>query len=215
MEKNPAIDRLFEKWLRSYQKKGIPTQGFSRDGIVDEDRFTNANRRVLFVLRETNSFPESNEFRGDLRAFLRHTVKWQLWHTVGRWAYGILNDFPTYHESYCHKSIREGIGSVAIINLKKITGGSWSDLDEINQTAHRDREFIIREVDVIDPQVIVACGTWGHLVWLFDLDDLPKQDKFSYAGGRLYLSTRHPVRADNQKTYDQLKELWLKAKAQV
>ncbi|MCK4225168.1 MAG: hypothetical protein KAX39_08295 [candidate division Zixibacteria bacterium] len=212
MEKTSALDGLFENWLEYYQKRGILTKGFSRDGIVDEDQFTKANRRILFVLRETNDFPESNEFRGDLRAFLSQTVKWQLWHTVGRWAYGILNNFPTYRESDSHKSIRQGIRSVAIMNLKKITGGSWSDLDEINATAHRDKEFIRMEADIIDPQVIVACGTWGHLVWLFDLDDLPRQDKFSYTKGRLYLSTRHPVRADNQKTYNQLKELWFKVK---
>jgi len=114
-----------------------------------------------------------------------------------------------------YQKICDALRQTAVMNLKKITGRSWSDLDEINETAHRDKEFILREVDIIDPQVIVACGMWGHLVWLFDLDDLPKQDKFSYTRGRLYLSTRHPVRADNQKTYNQLKELWLKVKDQV
>ncbi|MCK4426986.1 MAG: hypothetical protein KAW16_00730 [candidate division Zixibacteria bacterium] len=214
MGKNSALDELFKEWLKFYQSKGIPTKGFSRDGVVDEDRFEKARRRILFILRETNDFPESNEFRGDLRTFLSQTLKWQLWHAVGRWACGILNDFPDYRECDDRQKIHNAIRQIAIINLKKITGGSWSDLDEINETAHRDKEFIKKEVDIIDPQVIVTCGTWSHLVWLFDLENLPMEDKppFSYTKNRLYLSTRHPVRANNRETYDELKKLWDRAK---
>lgn len=206
MGKNSAINTLFEERFEFYRSKGINTEEFSRDGIIDESLFNKADRRILFILRETNKFPG-----GDLREFLSQTVQWQIWRNVGRWACGISNEFPDYSECDTHQNVCEAIRQTAIMNLKKITGGSWSDLDEINETAHRDRKFILREVEIIDPEVIVACGTWGHLVWLFNLDDLPRQDKFSYTGGRLYLSTRHPVRADNQKTYKQLRALWLKA----
>jgi hypothetical protein len=214
MNKKPFMDKLQEKWVRYYQEKEIPTEGFSRDGIVDEDKFTKANRRILFVLRETNEFPQSNEFGGDLRAFLSQTLKWQLWHTVGRWAYGILNDFPDYLECNGRRKIHDALCQVAVINLKKITGGKESDLEEINETAHRDKEFIRREVDLIDPEVLVACGTRGHLVWLFGLDDLPRRDQLplSCSGEgnkkRLFLFTRHPVRAHNERSYNDLKRLW-------
>jgi hypothetical protein len=205
MEKNSALDELFKEWYEFYQSKGINIAEFSRDGIIDEARFEKAKKRILFILRETNKFPGK-----DLRAFLREEVRWQLWHTVGRWAYGVLNDFPDYSECDKYESICEGVHQVAIMNLKKITGGGWSDLDVINETAHRDKEFIKKEVDIINPQVIVACGTWSHLVWLFDLENLPMEDKppFSYTKNRLYLSTRHPVRANNRETYDELKKLW-------
>ena len=211
MGKNLEIDKLFDEWAEFYRLKGIDTKGFSSDGIIDEARFEKANQRILFVLRETNDFEG-----GDLRSFLNKTLKWQLWHTVGRWAYGILNDFPDYHECDDRHKIHDAITQVAVINLKKITGRGVSDLDEINETAHRDKEFIRREVDIIDPKVIVACGTRGHLVWLFALDDLPRQDKLalSYSKNGLYLFTRHParIRGKNQDSYNELKELWNKAK---
>lgn len=216
MRRDAAINGLFEDWLEFYGSKGIDTKGFSRDGIVDEDAFEKATRRVLFILRETNDFWTSNEFRGDLRKFLRGTLRWQLWHTLGRWAYGILNDFPDYRECDNHRSIRRALGSIAVINLKKITGGSWSDLEEINETALRDKTFILQEVDIIDPHVVVACGTRGHVVWLFELEDVPRPDglSLSYDEGkeRLFLFTRHPVRAKNLETYDDLKKLWVEAK---
>ena len=214
MRKDAAINKLFESWLKFYKSKGMDAEGFSRDGVVDEDSFGRARRRVLFILRETNDFWTSNEFRGDLREFLRETLKWQLWHTLGRWAFGILNDFPDYPECNDRRKIHDAICQVAVMNLKKITGGKESDLEEINETAHRDKEFIRREVDFIDPEVVVACGTRGHLVWLFSLDDLPRRDELSlsYSGEgnkkRLFLFTRHPVRAHNEKTYNDLKKLW-------
>jgi len=214
MGKNELLDGLFDQWKTEYRKKGITIEGFSKDGIVNENSYTKAKCRILFVLRETNDFPSSNYYQGELRKFLNGTLKYQIWCTVGRWAYWLLNDFPTYQNNVDANIVHDSLRQTAVLNLKKLTGDSRSDLDEINETSHRDREFIKREVEIIDPQVVVACGTWSHLVWLLDLEGLPIEEKppFSYSKNRLYLCTRHPVRADDRKTYNELKKLWERAK---
>jgi hypothetical protein len=214
MEKNALLNELFEEWLREYKQNGIKTEGFSKDGIINEDRFEEADNRILFVLRETNNFPSSNDYQGDLRRFLNETLKYQIWCTVGRWAYWLLNDFPAYHSNVNVSVIHGTLRQTAVLNLKKLTGDSVSDLDEINETSHRDRIFIKKEVEIIDPQVIVACGTWSHLVWLLDLEDLPLEEKppFSYTNHRLCLCTRHPVRANDRETYNDLRKQWESAK---
>ncbi|MBI5866883.1 MAG: hypothetical protein HZB43_01105, partial [candidate division Zixibacteria bacterium] len=83
-----------------------------------------------------------------------------------------------------------------------------------------DVDLIRREVDIIDPQVIVSCGNRRDVARLFDLDDVMKDDSLNYSRGKvnekekLFFYPRHPSHgASSAKTYAQLKASWQVAHA--
>jgi len=58
------------------------------------------------------------------------------------------------------------LSKIAVVNLKKASGGSWSDMAVVNAYAFHDRELLRRQIKDISPNLIVACGTMDQIIWL-------------------------------------------------
>jgi len=196
---------LWERWEAHYDALGI-TGRPCRDGIVDERVFAEQTQRVLFVMKDTNQADGI-----DLCKFLREGPRYQMWHTTARWAAGILDGFPPFEKVDDWSVMNEALSKVAVINLKKTTGGPAADLAVVSAYAHQDRNLLVEQIDSISPTIIMACGTIIPLVWLLDLTVVPEQIGASpiadVAPNAWVIPWRHPARANNSRTYDRLKEL--------
>jgi hypothetical protein len=199
-------DDIWARWTTHYTEHGIDPARISRDGIIRQDLFDKAPRKILFVLKETNKYPG-----GSLQDYLSKGPKSQMWYEVSRWAGGLLNNFPPYKEINHPDLLAHSIHSVAAINLKKITGGGSAWWNEINLYAHFDAHLLREQITRISPQIIVACGTFDILLWLLDVDINPKDIRSRChhitRDHALLINWRHPARAAASSSYNQLRDL--------
>lgn len=159
MKKTKELNRLFEQWKASNKEY---KNNFAEDGIIEEARWENSKRKILFLLKETN------ELTSDLRNYIKANGPKgsNLLHNVGRWAYGLQRTnklyFPYCLEADNLENKLNALLSSAIINLKKSAGEGSADMEEIKTCALRDKEFIRKEIGIIDPELII-CGYTFYL----------------------------------------------------
>jgi len=203
-----------EKWERHYKELGINHSRICCDGILDDDddlkNWKNANKKMLFIMKEVNDWKEE----GELKTLFENGPRYQMWHTISRWAGGILNNFPEFEEIDEWSAMKENIKKIASINLKKTSGGPSSDMSKINAHAHMCKELLLEQIDEIKPEIIIACGTFDSVIWLLDLklnpDEIGKCPVFEETRNIWVIPFRHPGRVNSRDTYKELKELFAK-----
>ena len=196
----------WEKWIRHYKALGIDTNRICRDGIFDKSEWGKVDKKILFIMKEVYDWEG-----GDLKDLFTNGPKYKMWHTVSRWAAGILHNFPEYEEIDTWSIKKEVIKKIASINLKKTSGGSSSNMSVINAYAHTDKELLLEQIDEIQPNIIVACGTFDSVIWLLELEINPdnpyEKPIFDKKRNLWVVPWRHPARVNNKKTYNGLKEM--------
>ena len=154
--KRQQLEQLFERWRSKYPPLVQPD--FHPDGVIDEERFYREKHRLLFVLKEPNS--QGNEYYGkDLREVFALDRSKPISATLGSWSSVILDGESVYCPD---RSLADNLLRVAITNLKKLAGTASSKLSEIRKYAEQDRELICEQIRIIEPTVIVACGSGIH-----------------------------------------------------
>jgi hypothetical protein len=217
VKKTDRLNALFVRWKEFYRQNGLDPDRFSSDGIIDEERYLKAKRKILFVLRETN------EFGGDLCKLIRQGHRHNIFSQLSKWAAGILNDFPEFEEINCNRKVRtEALESIALLNLKKLTGTQTSVPALLHAFSLLDKSYIIEEIDIIKPEVIVSCSTFTELIWVLDLDEikchLPDMDSilnsvYHHSSSSIVFWQHHPAgRRKHEDNYNDLKDLFRRLK---
>jgi len=165
MERNDKIDKLFKKW----PKEGI--HKFERDGIVDEPEWNRQEIKMLYVLKEAHDPPvigkpfeeiDKREFYYN-GAFDGENVYFNTFRLLSKWSYGICNNFCSWHDiekidfNTCD-SMAPWLRKAAIINIKKHGGHSSSEYPIIRQYADDHRDLIKKQIELIEPDIIVGGG---------------------------------------------------------
>jgi len=143
------INELFEMWKKSRKFKY-----FVSDGVIDPEVYFSNNVKVLFITKEANDGDDGGDYNlcteilkhENYKPFIRHMIQWT-------WA--INENFPE-EINFCDEIKNKYLRSFAVLNLKKIGGGSISKNHNILQYANRDKDFIIKEIEIIDPDVIIG-----------------------------------------------------------
>lgn len=191
-----TLDTLFDEWLAFYP----PPQHseFHKDGIVDDHSFRKETTRLLYVLLEPNSKGgKYDRFRGcDLRKIfgevgLGKAVDLNL----ARWT-GALLDGATEYSTPSAEAAKAQLRRVAIMNLKKLAGSGTADLQAVSVQAWRDRKFIRREVEIIDPNLIVTCGwsanrLFGWIISGYPFREVPEDSIWAHRAMKI-LPANHP-----------------------
>jgi hypothetical protein len=179
------------------------------DGIISENVFNKlrASARVVFSLKECNVRPREygNDFCSYLRAQELHGA---IALNIARWNCAIrLTERSIQSLNKDRNALLTALLSSAIVNLKKIEGGPVADMSRINLHAFHDRELLREQFQILNPSVIVACGTIDQLLWLLDLEPLHgmkcktlKKERWVYRSSLLdcpVISFRHPSRVAN------------------
>lgn len=202
------MEGIWTRWAQHYQQHGLDPTCIRKDGILNPAAFHQAKRRILFVLKDTNDFRAGN----DLRVWLQDGPHY-MWHTVARWAAGLLNGFLAYTTTDEDEIKRTALRQIAAINLKKADGGATITRQQLLAYVHQDRDLLLEQIEDIKPDLMIACGVnvLTALRGLLDLPDAaqtpapaPIRDEVRKAW---IIPFRHPARARGQASYEQLREL--------
>ncbi len=142
-------DELFNKWRLDMNITG----SFDTDGIVNPEVWALTSPKILYVLKETNAL------NGDLRTFLKNggsPTYYRTWNNIARWTNVIINNENLDYVS--NEERQELLQKICAINLKKESGGNASNRDVIRKAVLRDKELIREQIDIYEPDVVVACG---------------------------------------------------------
>lgn len=177
---------------------------FVIDGIIDLEKYLNAKYRILWILKEANSETDSWSY---LKKFKDKEWLYRCGKSIPTLkriiytTYGILRDCE-WHEipdANNEKSF-EPLQEIAIINIKKIPGDSYSDTNEIQQAYYDNQELLKRQIEIYNPNVVIFGNTLQYF-YKSDFDGLETVEKqnteygnaFYDTGDKLYIHTWHPA----------------------
>ena len=150
-------DKLFSEW-KAHRNH------FVADGVADENIYLESGKgggkKILFIMKEVND-PEGGGW--DLREVMREGKRSATWDNIARWTLGIRNldrdiSWKELNEKMLLGSKKEAIRSVAAMNLKKSPGGSATDKALMEKIAREDMDFLERQVEFYDPDIVICCG---------------------------------------------------------
>ncbi|MCP8687156.1 hypothetical protein [Marinobacterium sedimentorum] len=156
---------LMDAWRKQFEANNRDKpRPFNLDGVVSEEHWEMAPRKVLFVLKETNSRRQQ-----DIReAILRSSQKKTGWHKgkvlrrVGRWAYGLTHydgEIPDFTQA--KKSQFQAPLSIAYLNLRKTSGGARTNAKALERDVRVYAEYTRQQIELINPEIVVLCGTYN------------------------------------------------------
>ena len=120
--------------------------------------WTNSERRVLFLLKE----PNRNE-REDYKDWDWSEGSGTFGNVLAYWLEGLMRTTKQYCPSYDNISSRKDIFKkypLAIVNSKKVAGGSSANWNTIWKYAERDKSFLRTQIrEIIKPNIIVCGGS--------------------------------------------------------
>lgn len=197
---------LFEEWKKEIE---LDEDHFVEDGIVCPEMWKKADRKILFILKETN------DYRSSIVKLINDVVtkkkpKSKLWngamfHNLGRWTYGLLNyqnDMPLY--KIAHQNRKKSLLSCSYVNIKKTTGGRTAT-KAVEHHAEKYAHFLRRQILLINPDIIVFGGTY-EMIKKYTLPELtsvsPRVHKF---GNIICINANHPAATITRTTmYEQV-----------
>ena len=170
---------FLEKWeqafledIRSGKMEPAPCR-INDFGIIDINNYDSDNG-ILFVGRETNRWANKDYecgclFRDWMREITQEglpdgehiTQHPNMWYNVGRWTMLLTEPGrPITDIAEAKGEAIKAIGKIAFTNINKVRGKKSSE-KEYYQLANDSfvKELLKREIEIISPKIIVACGT--------------------------------------------------------
>jgi len=207
-QRGGALGDLWSDWSEHYRARGIDPDTITRDGPADELVYREAKPRIVFVLKDSNAWPGHSLTEAMVPRPFRMMIM------VARWSHGLLHDFPALESADDPANQIAAIRQVAAVNLKKRTGAATAVAQDIEAFAFQDQALLLRQLLELQPEILVACGTWGPLTRLLALSPEPgsRMVRDSHTGA-LVLAFRHPARCGRLRSYERLKGLIEHARA--
>lgn len=166
-EYRTAADALFTRWkqcagtvTREGRTVSIDHRNhvFIRDGVVCPEIWFDQPVRPLFLLKEAYGGDADWDLTGWL---LGAGTGSRMWKRVARWTRGLLDTTTESVAPYSETGDAEAaLRHIAVVNVKKSSGGKASDLTELRAYGEFDRERLMEQLVLCDPTVIV-CGYTG------------------------------------------------------
>lgn len=160
--KTAQLDELFKKWYSKQKESDIENSShFSVDGLIKAD---DENCVVLFVLSEPHS-EDDHEYNPNF--WFRRI--WEDYDKVYSYEYDNPKDTKTNRRNITNYKKRitacaESLGvteiphGIAVMDMKKCGGGSNLS-EDFDRYVDVFAGFIKSEIEILDPQYIVACGS--------------------------------------------------------
>lgn len=176
MGKSEQLNELFVEWrLEQSEEKGynwevtgISQESFTVDGIVEEGIWNNLQpekQRVLYLLREANGNASKRTDTGTL------VDEGEFWfkkcvgeNHIGNRIFKRIAAMQRVIQKQEKLSDEEALQQVAYMNINKRGGGATVDWKVLNKYAEEYHEYIKKEICIINPDIIVCCGTYWPLV---------------------------------------------------
>ncbi|MDD7456880.1 MAG: hypothetical protein PUK83_00380 [Clostridia bacterium] len=169
---------LIEKWQDSdfkNESKKVKNESkyvFVLDGILKPDEWAKQRVKLLFVLKE--AYDSSEKQKVGLNAW--DEMEWiskktgiingknTTWRRIYQWTKAILEG-KNYSELPKPNWDDGTLDKIAVINIKKFNGESRSENQNLIDHAERHSKELLRQIELINPDVIVC----GYTCWLLDI----------------------------------------------
>lgn len=201
---NEKIEELFESNRHLFEGKPV-----AFDGLVNEQEFLNSKIKTVFLLKEVN-YPDMQEDWTNFLASLDNMASkdseklYKTWPNVCLWTEVLNNADCTYrdclneNQSFNEKKLKSNLRKIGIVNLKKTGGAGGSNWKDILQATDKGKDFIVAELGIINPNLVICGGTFYNAKLLFDISDeqvkmLPAGAHYFITGNTLYLEFIHPM----------------------
>lgn len=178
---NPKLEKLFDKWAEKHEKKlsmeepyemmhEPPYGKFVRDGIVNPDKWAIQEPKICFIMPEAGGYADVEAYPNghDLAAqwkekgcFTPLMFKFAIWVQA---VYDAIFDPIPYVKKPIHDQRHDLIRAIAIVNVKKSDGQLAPDYRLTKRFAHEDATELRKEIELINPDVILCCSTFRYLV---------------------------------------------------
>lgn len=150
------LDELFDIWEKRHRDAGH--KRFIRDGIVDEKWWFEKQSvpKICFFLKEARTKEEKYNLTNDLR----EKEPWRLWQRVAVWTQAIQMAFSgerAYDEEKIKLKSHDAVKQIAVVNVKKSDGMPESKGDDLWKYVNDDKDLLKKELEIINPDIIV-CG---------------------------------------------------------
>ncbi|MBU1101432.1 MAG: hypothetical protein KKA84_13615 [Bacteroidetes bacterium] len=142
---------LFTAW-----QKEIPEykDNFIKDGIVNEELYFQSNPKILFLMKEAN---DSDGGEGSIVEFMDSHLKYTFFIRIAEWVYAIQNNFSRLLKvEENRKELHQALRSIALIDVKKSCGGSKSDSGIIRDHVQKNKHFLQKQIELINPDLIIS-----------------------------------------------------------
>lgn len=177
-------------------------------GLVDEETYLSAYTKIVFILKEAHlRSPYQIDSGWTIPKGLKRNVDMGLnnlpmerkymstWEQAGVWAFAILFGFDAYEELSMPVHVANGLKCIGMTNLKKTGGGASSKPQEISYHAKQDRKLWQRELEIMNPDLILCGGTYGNVIRNLGLERylLYKNLKKTYSYSILKMTNKRSV----------------------
>lgn len=162
--------RYLEAYIDAFRDNDPPMR-INEFGIIDETCY-DRDKGILIVAKETDGWSNEDYANGLLfRKWMHQNTQTGLsghakkhptmWYNLSRWVSFINNQEQSMH-TLAEQYTIEPIGTVAYTNMNKVRGGiqSKKEFYKIAQ-AGISGEILQCELDILQPKIIVCCGTYG------------------------------------------------------
>lgn len=175
------------------------------DGIICSKKFgkhPKSKHRILWILKEAND-PDSGGWsltdflatRVDESEGLFHYSRWAAtFGLVIKVSYGLLNGFIDYDKIEKDlKKASESLDYIAVINIKKVPGGSRASLAKVAEEINP--QLILKQINEINPDIVIG----GNTLWILaknnlflENKDLSQESWGLFKNKRLWVDAYHP-----------------------
>ncbi len=190
---------LLKKWEKAYLENGI-TNKLVIDGIVNENQYKN----VVWILKETNNFDGAiNQLVNEVVTSKRKSGLWKgmTWHNIGRASVKILNPSASFNET--EKQKKNSLLNIAIINIKKTTGGATANSKVIQKFAADYQNLIIEQLILLNPKTVVLGGVFHILYTILELERISTTNRYksNLFKDTIFIKANHPATRKKKRDY--------------
>jgi hypothetical protein len=202
-------DALIDEWM-----KARPDYEFVHDGILDESQYWKSEPRIGFLLKEGNDdFANIAPIAIDSEGYGPNGNSKTFWRYMSIWIYAISEIWNGRSGKVENpKNIVKPVNSIAYINIKKhIENRVASEYNDLLRYAKNDKEYLLRQINLINPHIIMCGGTLYLLKEMVELKNIGERI-YAY-NGRLVIDFYHPSSRKGYETFNELRELLLQKEA--
>lgn len=215
--RNTTKNALYELYYlvdKVAEENGLTTKNIAPiyDGVADIDSYLETSPKVLWLMKEPydevddSGCPCGGGWNLPVDCFKKDDAwKNPTWQPIIYAMYGVQNCLRWHEMNYIRddKSMADVLQTIAYVNLNKMPNKSVSSDDEITAAYGIWRLVILRQIEVLNPDVIVCGGTFSYIRNDLGLGTVTPVKTFANgnikvyrASGRKIVEAYHP----NQRT---------------
>ena len=183
---NEKLEKLFTDWQNKEPNGTIDhSDRFIKDGVVCPEKWFSQEVRPLFLFKEAYTTKGDKEMKDLIKDHLIRTDKPidKMWERVSDWTRGLMflsetgEILPFASQEKIKFYGNEYIQKIAVINVKKSSGKSESNDENLKKYAKNDSKEIFEQLELCDPTLIICGYTGQYLIEALRLNGVNVETK--------------------------------------